>query len=273
MPEGKDACLLPWQRAEIRRSCGEISASVRSRGAFADTKKLTLAGPVDSDFVVARAMALNFIALNFSKNIKNLDDVPDNIRTVLKTSSKARGVRDTAGSDGPPVQPKHPPPVQPKHPPPPLPPHLPHTAALLEQRHVQSQLVQNQLSAQQHLWMINQQPLAANPPSIAAQQHMVAQQQQLVAQHQQLIAQQQHMLQQCPGHPLAMEMQQQSMAMMAMMMGTIAQQSVPTPTMQWLGMMPPMGYPGSTPLLRPPAPRGNEGIIGIHMKQIIWNEE
>ena len=263
MPEGKDACLLPWQRHEIRRSCGEISASVRSRGAFADTKKLTLAGPADSDFVVARAMALNFIALNFRENIKCVDDVPDNIRTVLKTSSKA----------APP--PPHLPHTPPKHP---APAHLPHTAALLRgmSHNLQQRHEQNQLSAQLHLQLIAQQPLG-----IAAQQHIVAQQQQLIAQQQQLISDVQQMLQQQPDHPLAMQMQQQTMAMMTMTINTIAQQHMTITTMHTApnGMgsfqaeVVPMGYPGSTPLLRPPAPRGNEGIIGIHMKQIIWNEE
>ena len=231
MAEGNDACILPWQRDEIRRRCCEISASVRSRPAYADTKKLTLVGHPDSDFELARELAQECIAENFGNSIKCVDDVPGNIRDVPKAKAATK----------PPVQPKHPPP------------------------HVVLQQQQHQLIAQ------------SSSSSMVAQQQMVAHQQQLVAQQQQ-------MLQQHPSHPLAMQMQQQSMAMMTMMMSTIAQQNslqghvLGQPmTMSSMsaappGQVQPMGYPDSTPLLRP-AERGNKGIIGIHMKQIIWNEE
>ena len=259
LEEGNDACLLPCQREDIREKCGKISASVRSRSAFPDTKKLTLTGPPSSDFVLAMALAKKAIAENFAKNIKCLKDVPGFIRDVPKAKAKRGAIR-------PPVQPKH------------APPH----AVLQQQQHADMQqklAAAEAAAAAAYSQQVAQQRLIAPPLSSS----MVAQ---MVGQQQQLVYQQQQFLLQNPHHPQAVQIQQNSMAMMTMMMTTLTQgnssqghvvgQPMTITYMPAANIEPmqyqPMGYPESTPLLRPDG-RGNKGIIGIHMKQIILNEE
>ena len=210
MAEGDDACLLPWQREVIRRSCGEITASVRKR-ASQTTKMLTLVGNPwhqDSDFEVAREMAQQYIAENFSAGINNQAD--DNIKK--EADAPDDNIQDVPNSGATPVQPEatpSKPPVQPKIP----------------------------------------------PPHIVKQQ-----QQQLVDHQQQLLAQQQQLFQQCPSHPLAVQMHRQTMAMMTMTWNTIAQQNAlgqPIPPHLVPMRVKPESDPDSPTVLRP-AERGNK---------------
>ena len=74
MEAGAKACILPWQRDEIRDTCGMISAAVRPRPSYGDSpegpiKKLTLVGPPLSDFPKALAAATEYIKENFEKGI------------------------------------------------------------------------------------------------------------------------------------------------------------------------------------------------------------
>ena len=215
MPEGNDACLLPRQRDAIRRSCGEVTASVRRR-AHQTTRMLTLVGnPLhpDSDFDLARAMAQQYIAENFSAGINNQAD--DNIKQ--EADAPDDNIQDVPNSGATPVQPEatpSKPPVQPKIP----------------------------------------------PPHIVKQQ-----QQQLVDHQQQLLAQQQQLQQHCPAHPLTMQMQRQTMAMMTMTMNTIAQQNAlgqPIPPhllpMRVKQEVKQESDPADSPTVLRPAERGNK---------------
>ena len=69
MEAGAKACILPWQRDEIRDTCGMISAAVRERPSYEGLKKLTLVGPPLSDFPKALAAATEYIKENFEKGI------------------------------------------------------------------------------------------------------------------------------------------------------------------------------------------------------------
>ena len=264
LEEGNDACLLPCQREDIREKCGKISASVRSRSAFPDTKKLTLTGPPSSDFVLAKALAEKAIAENFAKNIKCLKDVPGFIRDVPKDSKmhKKPALFADYQFDGKPSQADYGPGFTV---------HNSKDNWFYPTREAPAAAAYSQQVAQQRL---------IAPPLSSS---MVAQ---MVGQQQQLVYQQQQFLLQNPHHPQAVQIQQNSMAMMTMMMTTLTQgnssqghvvgQPMTITYMPAANIEPmqyqPMGYPESTPLLRPDG-RGNKGIIGIHMKQIILNEE
>ena len=79
LSEGNAACILPWQRDQIRRDCGGISAAVRSRPSYGDTKKLTLVGQtslLDAEFDRAEAQARAHIASNFVKGVTCVGDHP-----------------------------------------------------------------------------------------------------------------------------------------------------------------------------------------------------
>ena len=71
---GMDACILPWQRDEIREKCGSISCSVRQRASYGMTKKLSIVGEAGQDFNKAKRWAMYYIDLNFKNGVKAVCD-------------------------------------------------------------------------------------------------------------------------------------------------------------------------------------------------------
>lgn len=71
---GMDACILPWQRDDIRAKCGMISCAVRQRASYGMTKKLSLVGEASQDFIEAKRLAMEYIDMNFRNNVRAVCD-------------------------------------------------------------------------------------------------------------------------------------------------------------------------------------------------------
>ena len=94
LEEGESACLLPWQRKEIRDAYA-ISAAVRPRGRACPQMQLSLSGGTEVTeevFKLAEKSARAHVASNYAKGITSVTD----LAISTKPAKKAKTGHDMA---------------------------------------------------------------------------------------------------------------------------------------------------------------------------------